>query len=100
MAWLQEIAQETYFDDHQEQSKAEMLARIKERFFNGREQIEQLMQQMAEEAVHQEEEEQEQEEGDALVHAVLAQRDISMLGPGENQYQDEEEQWDHEQDQG
>ena len=100
MAWLQEIAQETYFDDHQEQSKAEMLARIKERFFNGREQIEQLMQQMAEEAVHQEEEEQEQEERDPLVKAVLAARDVSMLRPGEKLYIYEEEQCDHEQDQG
>ncbi len=101
MAWLQEIAQETYFDDHQEQSKAEMLARIKIRFFNVGVQIEQLMQQMAEEAVHQEEEEeQEQEERDPLVKAVLAARDVSMLRPGEKLYIYEEEQWDHEQDQG
>ncbi len=101
MAWLQEIAQETYFDDHQEQSKAEMLARIKVRFFNVGVQIEQLMQQMAEEAVHQEEEEeQEQEEMDPLVKAVLVARDVSMLRPGEKLYIYEEEQCDHEQDQG
>ena len=95
MAWLQEI------DDHQEQSNAEMLARIKIRFFNVGVQIEQLKQQMAEEAVHQEEEEeQEQEEMDPLVKAVLVARDVSMLMPGEKLYIYEEEQCDHEQDQG
>ncbi len=92
MAWLQEIAQETYFDGHQEQSKAEMLARIKIRFFNVAVQIEKLKQQMAEEAVHQEEEEeQEQEEMDPLVKAVLVARDVSMLMPGEELYIYEEE---------
>ncbi len=101
MAWLQEIAQETYFDGHQEQSKAEMLARIKIRFFNVGVQIEQLKQQMAEEAVHQEEEEeQEQEEMDPLVKAVLVARDVSRLRPGEKLYiyeEEEEEEEDFEQ---